>query len=206
MTKKETNKKDAEKNAKEKIKAGWIHALVMFEIIGKPKEHVDDSATKLIDTLEKDERIIFLEKNFGKAKATEDGFFAAFAEVDLLIKDIETMTWLAINFTPSTVEIIEPLSFTFDARELQTWYNDLLAHLHQIGYSYKTQTSELQFLRHNLSQLINNTLLLSLARSPKNLESIGKDTSLTKDTIEPHLKKLIEQKKVKDKAGLYMLA
>lgn len=199
-------KKDAEKQAKEKLKAGWIHALVMFEIIGKPKEHVDTSAEKLLEVLEKDERVIFLEKNFGKANKTEDGYFAAFAEVDLLVKDVESLTWLAINFTPSTVEIIEPLSFKFDARELQTWYNDLLAHLHHIGYTYKTQNSEMQFVKHNLAQLINNTLLLSLARSPKNIEAIGKDTSLTKDTIEPHINKLIEQKKVKEKAGLYMLA
>lgn len=200
------SKKDLEKQAKEKIKAGWIHALITFEIVGKPKAHVDESAVKLLEVLEKDERVIFLEKNFGKAKEAGDEFFAAFAEVDLVIKDLETLTWIGTNFTPSTVEIIEPLDFRFSAGEVQTWYNDLLAHLHQVGYTFKTQTSEMQFLRQNLGQLINNSILLSLARSPKNLESLGKDTSLTKDTLDPHLKRLIDQKKIKEKAGLYLLA
>jgi hypothetical protein len=198
-------KKGIEKVAKERLKQGWIHAIVLFEIVGKPREHVDSSAKQLLDTLEKDERVLFLERNFGKAKTTDDGYFSAFAEVDILIKDSESLVWLAINFTPSTVEIIEPLSFTFSARDLQTWYNDLLAHLHHVGYNYKSQTSELQFLRTNLASLINNTLLLSLARSPKTLEQVCKDTSLTKDTAEPHLKRLVEQKKVTEKAGRYAL-
>jgi len=208
MSKKEAARKaqDVEKEAKEKLKAGWIHAIVTFEIIGKPKAHVDESAKQLLDVLGKDERVFFIEKNFGKAKETDDGFFAAFAEVDLLVKNAESLTWLGINFTPSSVEIIEPLDFKFSALDLQTWYNDLLAHLHQIGYTYKMQNSEMQFLKHNLSQLINNSILLSLGRSAKNVDDISRDTSLTKDTVEPHLKKLVENKKVLDKAGLYMLA
>ena len=197
---------DLQKEGKEKLKLGWIHVLATFEIVGKPKEHVDKSSKQLLETLGKEERLFIIEKNFGKAKATGDNYFAAFAEVDLLVKDIETITWIAVNFTPSAIEIIEPLKFTFTALDIQTWSNDLLAHLHQVGFTYKTQSSEMAFLKHNLRQLIDNTMLLSLARSPKNFQALCKDTSLSKETAEPHLKALIEAKRVVEKAGLYILA
>jgi hypothetical protein len=197
----------SEKEAKDRLKKGWVHILVTFEIIGKPASHVDSSLRTFLDTIKKEDRVYWLEEHVEPAiKNDKDDYCSAFAEVDLLVKNLETATWLAMNYTPASIEIIEPTEFEMPALDIQNWINDLLSNLHNISISYKKQTSEMEFLRHNLTQLIHNTILLSLGRSAKKMPEIAKDTSLTKDTLEPQLKKLVNDGKVKEQKGIYSLA
>jgi hypothetical protein len=198
----------AVQSAKDKLKTGWIHVLVTFEIIGKPAKHVDESLRMFLDTVKKDPRVHWLEENVGEAEKSDgkEAYFSAFAEVDMLIKDFETMTWLAINFTPASIEVVEPTEFRLKALDVQNWQNDLLSHLHTVGIQFKQQRSHLEFLKEQMTKLIHNSILLSLARSPKTEAQIAKDTSLTKDTLEPQLKVLLKEKRIKEKKGVYDLA
>jgi hypothetical protein len=198
----------AKDSAKDKIKAGWIHVLVTFEIIGKPAKHVDESLRTFIDTVKKDERIHWIEEHVGKAEKSEgkEEYYSAYAEVDMLIRDLESMTWLAVNFTPASIEVIEPTKFEFGALDVQNWQNDLISHLHTIGIQYKQTRSHLEFLKVQLTSLIHNTIILSLNRGPKKQAELAKDTSLTNETLEPQLKALLEQKRIKEKKGVYSLA
>jgi hypothetical protein len=199
----------AKKDPKALLKQGWIHVLVTFEIIGKPAAHVDKSLKMFLDDIKKHEdKVVWLEEHAEPAEQTteNDEFFGAFAEVDMLIKDLETITWLATDYTPASIEIIEPTSFDVKALVIQNWTNDLLSKLHTIGAGAKSQNSQLEYLKQNLQQLIHNTILLSLGRGAKNVEALAKDTSLTKEALVQHLAKLKEAKKVAEKKGVYSLA
>lgn len=194
-------------DAKDKLKEGWIHLLVTFEVIGKPKEHVDQAIKDFLDSLKKQsDKVHWIEEHVEKAEKGEGDFYSTFAEVDLLVKNLETVTWLSVNYTPASIEVIEPTSFKLSALDVQNWQNDLLAVLHQVSMQYKRQTNQLEFLKKNFTQLIGNSILLSLARSAKTLEQINKDTSLTNETLEPHLKQLLEDKKITESKGVYQLA
>lgn len=197
------------KDAKQLLRDGWVHVLVTFEIIGKPQEHVDKSLRDFLDSLGKEEdRVHWLQEHVEPAEKSEgkDEYYSAFAEVDMLIKDLETLTWLAVNYTPASIEVIEPTDFELSALQIQNWVNDVLSNLHAVGLRYKQQTSQLEYLKVNMAQLIHNTILLSVARSPKNEEALAKDTSLTKDALKQHLAKLIEGKRITEKKGVYSLA
>lgn len=194
-------------DAKTKLKDGWIHLLVTFEVIGKPKEHVEKAITDFLAALKKQtDKVHWLEEHVEKAEKGEGDFFNTFAEVDMLVKNLETVTWLSVNYTPASIEVIEPTEYKLSALDVQNWQNDLLAVLHQVSMQYKRQTSQLEFLKTNFTQLIGNSILLSLARSAKTLEQLNKDTSLTTETLEPHLKKLIEDKRISEQKGVYSLA
>ena len=194
-------------DTKKKLQQGWLHVLVTFEIIGTPKEHVDQSLRGFLDTVKADERIEWIEEHIEPAEKSEkEDFYGAFAEVDLLAKNLDTLMWLAINFTPASIEVIEPNSFTFKALDIQNWMNDLLSKLHTIGMDYKQQINKADFFRINLMNLIENTILLSLARHPKQIPELSKDTSLTEDALKEHVEKLIKNKKIIEKKGVYELA
>jgi hypothetical protein len=194
-------------DAKKKLQQGWIHALVTFEVIGKPKEHVEKSLKDFLEAVKKNDGIEFLEQHVEDATKNEkDDFYSTFAEVDMLMQNIETMTWLAMNFTPASIEVIEPSSFKFTALDLQNWLNDLLSKLHTIGIGYKQQSSKAEYLKKNLVSLINNTIIMSLARKPKKLSELSKDTTLAENALKQHLEKLVKDKKVVEKKGVYSLA
>ncbi len=196
-------------DAKALLKAGWIHVLVTFEVVGKPKEHVDKTLKEFIKGVKESEQIAVLEEHLHKAmksdfKATnnDSDFFSAFAEVDMLVKNLETLTWLSVNYMPSSIEVIEPDTFSFKALDLQNWQNDVLSRLHNVDARMKQQAD---FLRNNLVALMHNVILLSLARGKKQLSELQKDTSLVSESLEPQLKKLIELKRIKHKDGVYSL-
>lgn len=193
-------------DAKKRLQEGWIHILVTFEILGKPKEHVDKTLLEFLNTVEKEERIDFLEKHVEPAmKNEQDDYFSAFAEVDMVVKNVDAMVWLAMNFTPASIEVIEPANFKFSALDLQNWMNDLLSKLHMIGIDYKQQASKLEYFRENLSLLIENTIVLSLARQPKKLPELSKDTAILGEALKQHVEKLLKEKKIAEKSGVYYL-
>jgi hypothetical protein len=192
-------------NAKELLKQGYVHCLITFELIGKPAKHVDDTLVSYLENIKKEEGIKFLDVHIEPA-IESDQMFSAYAEVDMLVKNMEIMTWLAINYTPASIEIIEPLDFEFSALDMQNWLNDLLSRLHTIGANYKSAVAELDYVKDKMVTLIDNTILLSLGRGPKQLSELEKDTALVKETAEIRLKKLIESNKVIEKKGVYSLA
>ena len=194
-----------EKEAQEKLKQGWIHLLVTFEIIGKPKEHVEKALKDFLDVVKKEERIGWLKEHIEPAIKTENDFFSSFAEVDLLVKDFDTAAWLAINFTPSTIEVIEPSEFHMPALQVQNWMNDMLSRLHQVGAAFKQQTSYLEYLKENFRELVRNSILLSLSRGPKNLKQLSHETTMVEAALKEHLDKLVKEKKVIHKKGVYSL-
>ncbi len=196
-----------EAEAKKRIKEGWLHVLITLEVIGKPQEHVDSTIVELCDAVAKEkDKVMVLERHIEPSNATEDNFFSTFAEVDMIVKNVETLTWIAANFTPASIEVIEPLNFSFSAGDLQMWYNDILHTMHSIGFAHKTQNAELAHYKEQLVKLVENCIILSLARSPKTPTQLGKDAALETEAVTSTLKRLLTAKKVKKKGEVYSLA
>jgi hypothetical protein len=195
-----------EKAIKEKLKQKWIHVLVTFEVLGKPKEHVNESLKTFLAQVKKDERIAVINEHIGAAVKQDDEYFSAFAEADALVKNFDALTWLCINFTPAALEIVEPDEFALRALDVQNHFNDLLARLHTIGTVYKSQTGQLEYLKENFTSLVHNILLLSLSHGPKTIAQVSKDTTLVDKLVEDRLAHLVKEKKVVQKKGVYSLA
>lgn len=193
-------------DVKKKLQEGWIHVLVTFEIIGKPKDHVVKALKDFLVAIKKDKRFEFLEEHVEPAVEADSGFFSTFAEVDMVAKDFESLTFLAFNFTPASIEVIEPASFKLSSRELQNWLNDMLSSLHAVSFQLKQQKTHLEHLKIQLQGLIENTIIMSLARGAKKLPELSKDTTLTEDTLKQLLPKIKESKKIVEKKGVYSLA
>lgn len=196
--------KDAE--IREKLSEGWLHAIVMFEVAGKPKEHVEKSLSEFMDNIRKDERVIILSEDREPAEEHEDGMFSAFSECEMIVNQLETFTWLCVNFSPASVEILDPEEFRLEARDVTNWLNDLLAKLHSIAMDYRTQKSTSKHLTVAMNQLIRNAIVLSLKTGEKTEEEISEDTGISGVQLEPFLSKLIEQSQIVQAGKTYRLA
>ncbi len=192
------------KEIKEYLGKKYLHIRVMFEVVGRPKEHVQKTMSAYIENLKKDTELIFVSEEFDDAEEMEEGVFGAIAEIELLLQNTEKLTWLCVNFTPASLEILEPAQITIEQKEMTNWYNDLLSRLHEIGVGQKTLTSQHQGLIRNFNAMTRNAILLVLKESSE-LEQISKRIGMASEHTEKFLEALIEEKKVKKDKNKYHL-
>jgi hypothetical protein len=195
-----------ESQIREHISKGWVRAIITFEVVGKPAKHVEDALTRYLDNIKKDERIVILKEDREAAMEHEDGMFSTFCEAETLVQDLETFTWLCINFSPASIEILEPDMMEMDARNLTNWLNDLLAKVHEIGMSHRTNIGSVEHLTVAMNQLIQNTIILSLKSGPKTEGELEQDTGVYAAQLEPFLKHLIENAQIMQSGEKYILA
>jgi hypothetical protein len=193
------------KEIKEYLEKNYLHARVMFEIVGRPKEHVEDTIKKYVTRLKQDTELIFVSEDYDEAEEVEDGVFGGIAEIELLVKNAEKLTWLCINFSPASVEILEPAQITLEQKEITNWYNDLLSRLHELGVMQKTLTSQQEGLVRNFNAMTRNAILLVL-KEPAEIDQISKRIGMVNEHTEKFLDALIQEKKIKKEKNKYLLA
>jgi len=189
---------------KELIEKGHLRANIIFEIIGKPKEHIEQTMKAYIENIKQETELKIINEEQEPAEEMEDGLFGVIAEVEMLIPNIEKLNWLCINFTPASIEILEPNKMTVKAKEIMDWTNDLLSRLHEIGIVQKNLQGQHDVLVKNFNAMTRNAIILSL-KETNDLEEIGKKIGMTKEHTEKFINALIKEGKVKKEKNKYYL-
>ena len=104
-----------------------IRARLIIEVVGLPKEHVSETLNKLIEKI-RDDNVLILEKQeiFEPVELQDMKLFSSFVEADIKFPGIDKLVGFCFDFTPSSVEILEPMSFIFDAKFLNSMLNDFV--------------------------------------------------------------------------------
>ena len=187
------------KEIKEYLEKGFIKISTIFEIIGHPKKHVEDTMKAYIANIKTDDGIKVISEEYEDAEEIEKDLFSIVADVSMLIKNFEKLTWLAINFSPASIEIMEPDKVNVTQRELNHYLNDLLSKMHEIGIVQKQVTSQNQGLIRNFNAMTRNAILLVL-KEPADIATIGKKIGMGEKHTTEFVEALIKEKKiVKDK-------
>ena len=129
-----------------------IEVRTIIEVAGFPKEHVEASAKKLIETIKnlKDLKVKTIE--LAEVKEVKN-MWSTFLEAELKFNDIESMVEFCFNFMPSSIEILEPSNFRLEQRELTNLVNDLLRRLHNYSMAISGLVMEKKVLEKKLSSL-----------------------------------------------------
>ncbi|RME53510.1 hypothetical protein D6783_01840 [Candidatus Woesearchaeota archaeon] len=191
------------KTIKEHLDKGWLQAIVTFEVVGFPKKHVEEAIATYVKEVKTNKGIKVVDEEFGTAEEQDSGLFSIFYEGEFLISSLENLNWICINYTPASIEILEPGSFKLEPRELTNWYNDLLSKLHEIGLKMKELTGMNKLLTANMNKLIQNSILTAVDAGASNEDDIAAKVGINKEQLRPFLKKLIEAAKVKKSGTTY---
>jgi hypothetical protein len=192
-----------EKDIRESLKKGWVRAIVTFEVAGKPASHVEKALKNYLDLLQKDERIEFLELDQEEAIEHEDGMFSAFAEIDMIVKNLETFNWICVNFSPASIEIMEPAEKRVTASEVTHWMNDLLAKIHEIGMNYRNERHANEHLTTAMNQLIRNSVLICIRGKTQTKDEISKETGIHTLQLDEILSNMEKRQLIKEIDGKY---
>ena len=190
----------------EKIEQGHILSRVIIELMGKPKEHVEQSLKKYLDNLAKNDEIEVLQQDISSAKEVEDdnqGLWVTFAELEILTKDIPTLIGFCFDYMPSSIEILEPKEIKLKESTLSNIMNDLQAKLHKLDMAVKNLHNENQSLKRNTFFLTTNFTALLLKSGAKTAKEVANHTGISEKDVQQFLDKLEKDGKVKKEEGTY---
>ncbi len=202
----EPAKKLSNAEVHEHLERGWLKVLITFELAGKPKEHIESTLRAYVENVKGDARIASLGEEFADALEHEDGIFSAFCEMEALVMNLETLTWIAINFMPAAIEVLEPEKPLLESRDVTSWLNDLLAKLHETSALIRQERGVRDGMTASLNALIKNSLLACLQSGAKSGAELEKLLGINHAQLEPFLQHLVEKEKVVKDGSTYKLA
>jgi hypothetical protein len=192
-----------EKQIKSKIADGYLHLRVILEIIGTPKEHVEESLKEYVKKIKADKSYTLIKEKSEKAEKQENGLFSAFSEMEMLMKDSLVLLNFCFDYLPSSIEVLEPERLVIKNSNFSDFMNDLLARTIDLN-STVIQTSERnQFYIANTAVLLRNFIVVLLSSKPMALKQISPYLGVKEDDVKKVLDVLINEKKVKKEGELY---
>ncbi len=184
-----------------KLKNGGVLAIVSFEVVGNPKEHVEKTIREFMENIRKDQQMKVVTADYGEAEEVKDsdGLWSTFCDAEMLFDNLEKMNWLCVNFMPSSIDIIAPEELRFKDKDLTNWFNDILAKLHEVSIGYRQTLVKEELLTKNMNFLIQNAILLA-AESVHDKKAIGEKIGIGAEQLEPFFEALLKNGKL-DKKG-----
>lgn len=119
-----------------------ILVRAVFEILGSPKDHVEDTMKLVLEKIKEMEDVEIKNSETHEAKEVEGRLFSTFSEVEIEVKNIEILMNICFNFMPSSIEIIEPGKLINDSNMMSNFFNDLLGRLHKYDMLIKNLNAQ----------------------------------------------------------------
>ncbi len=133
-----------------------IIAAFIFEILGRPPKHIENSLEKLIEDLGKINGIDILKKKIHKAKLIKKenikNLFTSFAEVELQADDLNKIFSIVFNMFPAHIEILEPKELILKNFDLSATLSALTVKLHRYDEMTKTLIMQGNILAEKLKE------------------------------------------------------
>ncbi len=181
-----------------------IRCKTIIEVLGKPKEHVEESIKAYVGKIEQDPDLIILKKEFAETRQ-QDKFWSTFVELEMVAKGIPKLVGFCFDYMPSSIEIIKPDELIFNNKHIADLLNDLQARLHNMDMIIKQLKNENEFLKGNMNNTVQNVISVSLAQAKLNKEQLSTITGIDPEGLEKFLNKMIEKKLIKKEGDLYSL-
>ena len=130
-----------------------IKARVIIEVVGMPIGHVKETLNNLIEKIKEDKELVIEKQEiFEPAELPELKLFSTFVEADIKFSSIEKLIGFCFDFTPSSVEVLDPMNFIFDARFLNCILNDIVTKLHRYTMLIRNLDAEYALLKRELNK------------------------------------------------------
>ncbi len=152
-----------------------IKATAIFEVLGRPKEHLVESLKELLEAISKEKGLKITSKKIHEPKEFENKngqassfskdnpLFTTFSEVDVEADGVMNMIKLCFGYMPAHVEITEPEDFSLNNSEINSILNELILKLHNYDaiaksaiINNKALANQIQALRDSREQKTEN--------------------------------------------------
>jgi len=114
-----------------------IRALFIFEVLGRPPEHIKQALEKVVEKLGEVKGVDIKRKDFHEPKLIDDekakakGFYTAFAEVEADVETLNLVFGIVVNMLPAHVEILKPDELRLKNFDLSAVLGELALKIHR---------------------------------------------------------------------------
>ncbi len=128
-----------------------IIARMIIEVLGSPKEHVEETIRQVIKKLESEKGIRLInQKTYETEEQKDTKLWSTFSEVEFSPEDLKKLMELCFDYMPSSIEIIEPAGMNMDSGDISDLLNDLLSRLHKYDMILKNMHAENMVMKHDI--------------------------------------------------------
>ncbi|MBS3175955.1 hypothetical protein J4457_01840 [Candidatus Woesearchaeota archaeon] len=189
-----------------RLTKGQILTRPIIEMLGSPKEHIEDTMRAFLKKLEQSDVFTIVKKDLAPAQQ-QGKLWSIFAELEIWFKDFSTLIDFCFAAMPSSIEILEPTDFNINAGELTGMLNQLQARVHEADMVVKNVRLESKALDANSVTIFRNFIRFLLLSGPKTLEEVSAPTGIIPDQVRPFLDRLIEAEviELKDDGKYYLV-
>jgi len=163
-----------------------VNAMLLFEIIGRPPEHLMEALKGIIRQMGVEEGVSVKESNLAEPKkmekqtgiTTPEGgieaseFYSSFAEVVVETEDMKSLAMLMFKYMPAHVEVISPENIMLSNGTWGEILSELIRRLHGYDEVARVLQVEKTVLENKLRSLITSGIKVLPAKEAG--EKIGK--------------------------------
>lgn len=132
-----------------------IRAIAIFEMLGRPAEHLKSTLSQYIEKLSKEEGVEVVSRDVHEPKRIEDAkqeLFTTFAEVEIKFKNPAVLFKIVLLYLPSHLDIISPEEIKIKNFDLSSITAGVISKLHQYDEVAKGLLIERGIMQNQLRQ------------------------------------------------------
>lgn len=132
-----------------------ISAILILEVLGKPKEHLVETLKNMAETIGKEKNVSVTNKNIYEPVELKEknGVFSSFMELEVTVENPLYLVMLMFKYMPSSVEVIEPEKITFKNNDLGEILSEITRRLHKYDEVARVVLMEKRILENKLKQI-----------------------------------------------------
>jgi hypothetical protein len=197
----------SKKEVEERLTNEAFLARAIFEMVGKPKKHIESALKDYVQRFSKEEGFGLVSYEVHDAEKYEGSkdLYSTFAEVEFVAKDHLALLNFCVDYMPASVEVLEPERLHVDANYLSNLLTELVGRMHLIDGEFKKVVAKTNVLTQSLNIMAQNSILILLNMGPRTAEKISEVVGIKTDQLDVYLNKLVEDKKISKTGDTYTL-
>lgn len=129
-----------------------IRAVLILDVIGRPKQHLIESLEKIIEEMSKEKGVSIKAKGIKEPTTMKENkeFYTTFAEIEVETEDVLYLAILMFKYMPAHIEVISPEIIALS----NNGWSDILSELTRRLHSYDEIARIMQIEKHELLKKI----------------------------------------------------
>jgi len=148
-----------------------IKALMIIEMIGRPKEHLEETLKEYTKKIGSEKGITLINEKLHEPKKIEHKkeetkdkkevkieteLFSTFAEIEIESKDVTTLMRIIFAYMPSHIEIISPENLELKNIDFNDLFNEVIRKMHEYDGIAKSMIMQNKIMKERFQEILSN--------------------------------------------------
>lgn len=131
-----------------------IKVRIFIELMGWPKETLNDTLKKIVDTIKK--KWTVYREDYSEPEKMGEKMFSSYVEFEAEFSDLKDLFNIVLNYGPTVVEIIEPTEVYISGSDMQDIMADISSKVNMLDRNIKILSARIKQTQGSIKKPENN--------------------------------------------------